>query len=191
MIISRGIKHAFLLGVAGVLLAMLGIACNGLCDQVTIADVIVVPGNTLGPDGKPSPRLRARLDAAFALFHGQHARYVFVSGGIGKEGFDEAASMSSYLVEKGIPQAAIIKDNLGVDTDSTAKNAATFMRLHNLRTALIATQYFHVPRMRMALKRHGVQVTGSLHPNFFELRDLYSTAREVPAYIGYFTKMTR
>jgi vancomycin permeability regulator SanA len=34
-----------------------------------------------------------------------------VSGGIDKEGFDEAESMSAYLVENGIPHSAIVKDN--------------------------------------------------------------------------------
>lgn len=36
----------------------------GLTDRYAPADLIVVPGNTVAPDGTPSQRLQARLDAA-------------------------------------------------------------------------------------------------------------------------------
>lgn len=185
---SRRIKQLVLLGLAGFFLATAFIVVAGMDDRVSDADIIVVPGNTVGPDGRPSPRLQARLDAALRLFIEHHAPLIFVSGGIGKEGFDEAESMSAYLVEKGIPHSAIVKDNLGVDTEATARNAAAFMRDKNLQKALVATQYFHVPRTRLALERNGVQVSGNLHPRFFELRDLYSISREVVAYVGYMLK---
>jgi len=51
----------------------------------------------------------------------------------------------------------------------------------HLRTALVATQYFHVPRTALALSRHGVDVVGSRHARFAEARDAYSLAREVIA----------
>lgn len=170
---------------ASFLMAMLAIAVSGMNDQIGYGDVIIVPGNTVGPDGKPSPRLKARLEAALMLFREQRAQFIFVSGGIGKEGFDEAESMSSYLIECGVPRASVIRDNLGVDTAATAKNAALFLKAKGLHTALVATQYFHVPRTILALERNGIKVTGNLHPHFFELRDVYSVAREVVAYVDY------
>lgn len=187
--LSRRLKQVALYGIVGFVLAAVFIVMAGMDDRVADADVIIVPGNTIGPDGRPSPRLQARLDAALRLFRERHAPLIFVSGGIGKEGFDEAESMSAYLVENGIPHSAIIKDNLGIDTEATTRNAATFMRNRNLQKVLIATQYFHVPRIKLALERNGVQVSGSLHPRFFELRDLYSIPREVVAYVGYMLKV--
>lgn len=157
----------------------------GMSDRIAYADMIVVPGNTVGPNGKPSARLQARLDAALNLYRGGYAPIIFVSGGTGKEGFDEAQSMFNYLAEQGVPPGAVVRDDEGVDTEATAKNAAEFMRGKNLRTALVATQYFHVPRTKLALERHHVQVNGNLHPAFFELRDLYSSPREVVAYFVY------
>ena len=170
------------------LLAVTVLVMAGMNDRLADADVIVVPGNTIGPDGRPVPRLQARLDAALQLFRDRHAPVIFVSGGTGKEGFDEALSMSRYLIEKGVPASAIIVDSAGFDTEATARNAAAFMRTKDLRTALVATQYFHVPRMKLALERHHVQVIGNLHPHFFEVRDLYSTPREVVAYMAYMAK---
>ena len=38
----------------------------GLHDEAGLADVVVVLGNTVHPDGSPSARLRARLDKAIA-----------------------------------------------------------------------------------------------------------------------------
>jgi vancomycin permeability regulator SanA len=165
------------------LLAALALVWAGLQDRVIDADLIVVPGNTVAADGTPSPRLQARLDAALTLYRAHHAPLIFVSGGIGKEGFDEALSMAAYLVKNGVPSSAIIRDNQGITTMATARNAAAFMRAHQLSSALIATQYFHVARLQLALERNGIGATGSLHASYFELRDFYSIPREVLGYV--------
>jgi len=79
----------FLLGCALIVVA-------GCSDAQADADVIVVPGNTVSADGTPSPRLQARLDVALALHRARRAPLIFVSGGLGKEGFDEAVVMANY-----------------------------------------------------------------------------------------------
>ena len=148
---------------ATLLLASAAIVAAGLDDHIAPADMIVVPGNTVAPDGTPSPRLQARLDAALTQFRNRQSPRIFVSGGTGKEGFDEAAAMAGYLLRQGVPASAIIEDNQGWTTEATAKNAATYLRAHGLRTARVATQYFHVPRFRLALERAGVTVSGQVH----------------------------
>ncbi|MGW8394432.1 YdcF family protein [Pseudoduganella sp. HUAS MS19] len=161
----------------------------GCSDRHADADMIVVPGNTVAADGTPSPRLQARLDAALALYRGHRAPLIFVSGGVGKEGFDEALAMAAYLARNGVPMAAVIVDSQGLDTMATARNAAAVMRARGLRTAIVATQYFHVPRTRLALARAGVRVAGhshARHARHAELRDLYSIPREAAGYIAYF-----
>ncbi|WP_028104583.1 YdcF family protein [Pseudoduganella violaceinigra] len=172
---------------AGLFLAGTGlIVAAGCSDRLADADMIIVPGNTVAPDGRPSPRLQARLDAALLLYREHRAGIVFVSGGVGKEGFDEAAVMAAYLAGNGVPPAAIAVDSQGLDTMATARNAAAYMRARGLRSALVATQYFHVPRTRFALERAGVHVAGHVHARYAELRDLYSIPREVAGFISYF-----
>ncbi|KQV53784.1 MULTISPECIES: YdcF family protein [unclassified Duganella] len=172
---------------AGVFLLGCGvIVVAGCSDQQADADLIVVPGNTVAPDGTPSPRLRARLDIALALYRGHRAPLIFVSGGLGREGFDEAVVMAGYLAKNGVPRAAIVVDSQGLDTRATAGNAAAFMRARDLKSVLVATQYFHVPRTRLALERAGVQVAGHSHARYAELRDLYSIPRELLGYAAYF-----
>ena len=94
--------------------------------------------------------------------------------------------MAGYLAGNGVPAAAIVVDSQGLDTMATARNAAAFMRARGLRTALVATQYFHVPRTGLALERAGVRVAGHSHARYVELRDLYSIPREVLGCIAYF-----
>lgn len=167
------------------LMAAAALAVVGLRDQAAPADVIVVPGNTVRSDGTPSERLGARLDAAITLFSQRQAPVIFVSGGVGEEGHDEAAAMARYLTAHGVPANAIVQDPLGFDTAATAANVATYLRANKLRSALVATQYFHVARTTLALERHGVSVMGSRHARYFEWRDMYSLSREVIGYVVY------
>ncbi|MGK5063295.1 YdcF family protein [Janthinobacterium sp. LB3P112] len=176
------------IAVAMFLLATAALVLAGLHDKLAPADVIVVPGNTILPDGTPSPRLRARLDVALKQFQQHRAPRILVSGATGKEGFDEAASMARYLQSRGVPASAIVEDNQGWTTDATARNAAALMRTHGWKTAMVATQYFHVPRFRLALERAGIAVSGNVHAPYFELRDLYSVPRETVGYAVYYAR---
>jgi len=181
----RWLVRGLLCVIAALGLACLALVAAGLHDHNAPADLIVVPGNTVAPDGNPSPRLQARLDAALSLYRDEQARRVFVSGGTGPEGWDEAAVMARYLTQHGVPLAAIVQDPQGLDTAATARNVGQFMRQHDLHRALVATQYFHIPRTRLALERQGVQVVGSRYARYVEPRDLYATLREVAAYAVY------
>ncbi len=171
-------------------LATVVLVLAGLNDKNGQAELIVVPGNTIAPDGTPSPRLQARLDVAVKLFKQGNAPRIFVSGGTGKEGFDEAASMAAYLRRQGVPAAAIVEDSQGWTTGATAFNAAAYLRAQGKgkHTAIAATQYFHVPRFQLALERQGVTVSGHAHAPYVELRDLYSIPRETLAYLLYYLR---
>lgn len=180
--------------VAWIALAVYGaaaaaIALVGFSDHAGTADIIVVPGNTVRADGSVSERLQSRLDVALQLFHEGRAPTLFVSGGMGREGRDEATAMAAYLVAHGVAASAIVQDPLGVDTAATAVNAAKYLRAHRLQSAIVATQYFHIARTTLALERSGVRVTGTRHAPYFEPRDAYSLAREVLGYAVYYAKL--
>jgi vancomycin permeability regulator SanA len=166
-------------------LAATWIVVAGLRDDIQAADVAIVPGNTVEKDGRPSARLRARLDQAVVLYRQGLFPNVIVSGGVGSEGFDEAEVMKSYLVENGVPDGRVYVDSGGATTYLTARNAARMMKENGWQRAIVVSQYFHVPRTRLALKRSGVTPVFSAHARYFELRDVYSTAREVVGYGAY------
>jgi vancomycin permeability regulator SanA len=185
----RILKTLSIITVNIILLAAITLVLSGLDEHIEKADMIVVPGNTVFPDGTPSPRLQARLDMALKLYKEHHAPIIFVSGGTGVEGVDEAVAMFNYLTKNGIPSSAIVKDSLGINTAATARNAENYMRSNNLKSAIVATQYFHIPRTKLALERNGVQVAGTAYARYFEMKDIYSTLREVVAYPVYYAKL--
>jgi vancomycin permeability regulator SanA len=158
---------------------------DGLTDDLGWSDVAIVPGNTVYPDGTPSPRLAARLDRARELYAQHQVKAVIVSGGKGIEGYDEAKAMKTWLVSRGLPAAAVIQDSAGVTTMATASNSKALMETHGFETATVVTQYFHVPRTRLALRKAGVVADHTAHARFFEMRDLYSIPREVVGYAAY------
>lgn len=161
---------------------------SGLCDRVGKADVALVLGNTVNPDGTPSARLKARLDTALDCYRKGMFPLILVSGGTGKEGLPEGTAMKNYLVKNGVPAPAIVVDDQGVDTRASAKNTAALLSQRNLKSVFVITQYFHVPRSRLALRKQGVSDIYSAHPSFFEVRDIYSIFRELPAYVKYLVR---
>ena len=182
----RKLRLAFLALLLAGLMAAAALVAVGVHDHGEAADIIVVPGNTVHADGSLSERLKARLDAAITLYQERRAPIIFVSGGTGIEGQDEAAAMAAYLVANKIPISAIVQDPLGIDTAATASNAAKYLKANKLRTAFVATQYFHIARTALALEKRGVKVTGTRHARYVEFRDIYSLAREVIGYVIYF-----
>ncbi len=70
----------------------------------------------------------------------------------------------------------------------TARNAAAWLRAHGRTGAIVVTQGFHVPRMRLACARAGIAPLGQAHARFFEMRDFYSIAREPPGFARYATR---
>lgn len=157
----------------------------GWCDHLHGSGVGLVLGNTVEADGRPSARLRARLDAAVRLYHLGYINPVIVSGGIDPSGHDEAEVMRDYLVEQGVPSTSILMDNGGADTYESARRTAQTMRERGWKQVCVVSQYFHVPRARLALKRFGVRRVASGSARFVEWRDLYSVPREVLGYIWY------
>lgn len=173
------------------MLFALGILTDGLVDDVRHSDVGVIFGSQVDRDGQPSARLRARLDRGLALYHDGSITHLLVSGGIGQEGYDEATVMRNYLNAHGIPLDRILVDHHGDTTDATAGNAARMMRSRGMRRAIVVTQFFHVPRARMALASRGMQTPGSAHAFFLELRDVYSMFREEAALVTYWLHINR
>ncbi|WP_244976583.1 YdcF family protein [Achromobacter piechaudii] len=167
------------------LLAAAALAATGLLMRARPADVAIVLGNTVLPTGQPSPRLAARLDRAYDCYAAMQCRQVFVSGGVDPAGADEAAVMRDYLIARGVPAERIVTDSAGDNSWATARHASAYMREHGYTRALVVTQYFHVPRTVLALRRHGVADVSGGYPQFFEWRDLYSIFRELPAVAWY------
>jgi vancomycin permeability regulator SanA len=173
-------------GVVGLFLVSTGVlVLSGLHDHLGSGDVALVLGSKVELDGTPSPRLRARLDRTLELYRAGYFPSVIVSGGTGREGYDEASVMRDYLVFHGMPAEHIIVDSGGTTTFASAKNAGQIARERHFRSIFVVSQYFHLPRARLALQRFGFSAVYSAHAHFFEFRDIYSSPRELVGYISY------
>lgn len=161
------------------------IVWDGLTDEIATVDVAVVLGNRIERDGTPSDRLKGRLDKAVGLYEQGWFTQVVVSGGMGKEGYDEASVMRDYLVEHGIPDANVIVDSDGVNTYHSAKKSAQLMAARDWNSAMVISQFFHNSRSRLAMHRFGVKQVYAAHADYYEIRDIYSLGREVVAYAYY------
>lgn len=160
------------------------IISDGLIDDTPpAANIAVILGSKVNKDGSLSERLKARLDKGLELFRDSLVKELYVSGGLGKEGFHEGMVMQNYLISKGIPSNLIKVDNQGINTRSTALN---FVGDYPSETsAIIVTQYFHVSRCKLAFRQVGIEKVQGVHGDLFELRDPYSAFREFFGFYKY------
>lgn len=161
------------------------IAVDGVRSKAESADVIVVLGNEVLDNGEPSSRLQARLDEALAVYEAGAAPVVLVSGGTGESGFDEAAVMARYLLDRGIPLEAILQDPDGVNTRATARNTVGLANEHGWNSVIVVSQYFHISRSKLAMRQEGMETVHGSSPSYFEFRDLHSLPREVVGLASY------
>lgn len=183
------LKFVFLFIVIWFSLHTTTILIDGLNDKIAKVDLGVVLGNKVEPGGEPSARLKSRLDRALSLYREGYLRYVLVSGGLGKEGFDEAEVMKQYLISNGVPKEVINVDRNGNNTFLTAKNTKGIMDEQGMSSVMVISQYYHITRSKLALSKAGIKQVYSAHAIMFpETRDLYSVAREFVGFYAYLLK---
>ena len=130
-------------------------------------DFLIVLGCGIRKDGTPTPILRGRLDKAMEFAKKQEEatgkKVLFVtSGGQGaNEVVSESESMGRYLMENGIPEERILKEDR---SRNTAENMA-FSREKILETGLegkvaYATTNYHVFRSGLLARRVKMRAVG-------------------------------
>lgn len=164
------------------LIHSLFITYDGLHDEQHSADVGIVLGAMVRPDGSLSEQLKGRLDHTVTLYQQKRIRTVIVSGGLGKEGFWEGEKMREYLISQHLPAEKIFVDNFGNDTELTVQNSLRLMQEHHFHSAISISQYFHQTRIKMLFRKAGFSQISSSSPALFLVRDFYSIPREFVAF---------
>lgn len=148
------------------------------------ADCIVVFGARVYSDGTPSHALADRVDEAIRLYHQGAAPTLVMSGAIDEvHGGSEPAAMRDRAIAAGVPAAAIVLDEAGVDTAATVRNTADWMRARGLHRLLAVSHYYHQPRVKLLFERAGV-LTYTVPATMTRrlLKEPWFVAREVLAY---------
>lgn len=143
--------------------------------DVPQTEVAIVLGASVS-HGAPSPFLAARADAAVALYKEGKVGKILVTGDNSALSHDEVTPVRKYLLASGVRAEDIFLDHAGFDTYSSMYRARD---IFGARSAVIATQDFHLPRAlfiarQLGIEAYGVRAAGTEG-------SFYDYAREIPA----------
>lgn len=127
-------------------------------------------GARVKESGVPSLALKYRLDAAIEYLNDYPTVNVIVSGGQGDdEPISEAAFMENYLVENGIEQDRILKED---QSTSTYENIVFSMKLlpEEVTQVTLISSDFHLKRAQVLADKQGLKtdVVAADTPNSVE-----------------------
>ena len=157
-------------GVA-VLLVLVAIAANAyivlstegeatdVVAEVPPAQVAIVPGALVMPNGHMSGMLADRVSQAERLWFAGKVSKILVSGDHHTWAYDEPDTMRKRLVRDGVTPADIFEDHAGLDTWATMVRARSIFDVHS---AVVVTQGFHMPRALYLAEEAGIRATGLL-----------------------------
>jgi SanA protein len=161
---------------AYILLSAEGESTDKIAD-VPPAQVAIVPGALVQPNGKMSGMLGDRVRQAAALWHAGKVEKVLVSGDHHSWAYDEPDTMRKALVNEGVPPRDVFEDHAGFDTWATMVRARGIFGVDD---AVVVTQGFHMPRALFLADAAGIHATGltsDLHRYGYQLKK--SEVREV------------
>lgn len=125
-------------------------------DQARPASAIVVLGAAQYV-GRPSPVLRARLDHAIELWRRKLAPLIIVTGGTGRgDTTSEAAVSQRYAIRRGVPASVILLETEGRTTSESMEGVAALMGRQPGRDVLLVSDPFHMLRLTILARRHGL-----------------------------------
>ena len=144
--------------------------------EVPRAEVAIVPGALVNPNGTMSTMLADRVRDAAALWQAGKVKRILVSGDHRSWAYDEPDTMRKALVRDGVPPRVIFEDHAGFDTWATMERARG---IFGVRDAVVVTQGFHMPRALYLAEEAGIHATGlvsDLHP--YGIQGVKSEVRE-------------
>ena len=152
-------------------------------------DAIVVLGASVLSDGSPSNMLEDRLRGAVELYKKGIAPKIIVSGDCSIENdYDETASMKSYCIINGVPEADIVIDGKGYSTYESMYNVVEKM---GYKSFIVVTQRYHTYRAVYTARQLGADADGfaNNYRDYMFFPQLQRDFREIAARIKDFFKV--
>ena len=119
-------------------------------------DYIIVLGSKVNGT-KASKSLRDRCNKAYDYLIDHHDTIAILSGGKGNdEDISEAQCMYDLLIEKGIPENQLIKEDQSTSTNENLINSYQYIKDKNSNVGLV-TSNFHVFRALMLADKKGLK----------------------------------
>jgi SanA protein len=155
--IGGAVVLVLLMALANAYVLTSGGDATGSVAEVPHAEVAIVPGALVEPDGDLSAMLAARVEQASRLWHAGKVEKILVSGDHGTWKYDEPDTMRKALVRNGVAPRDIFEDHAGFDTWATMVRARS---IFGVRSAVVVTQGFHMPRALFLADEAGIDATG-------------------------------
>ncbi len=138
---------------------------TGRSDEAGPADAIVVLG-AAQYDGRPSPQLAARLDHAADLWAEGYAPSVVATGGnLPGDRFTEAEASAGYLLDRGVPESAIIAVGVGSTTFESLDAVAVALLDRGVDEVILVTDPYHAYRSELIAEEVGLAARVSPTPS--------------------------
>jgi uncharacterized SAM-binding protein YcdF (DUF218 family) len=153
---ARVIGALVALAIGAWLAMVVAVVVVGARDEAAPATAIVVLG-AAQYEGHPSPVLRARLDHALELYRRLLAPAIIVTGGIGAGDTTSEAQVSRrYLVERGVPDSAVVMETHGLTTSQSIHAVAAIVSAMPGRTVILVSDPFHMLRLSILARALGL-----------------------------------
>ena len=141
--------------------------------------VTIVLGAKVYPNGAMSTVLKARVQAAVALYDAGKVSKLLMTGDNSSNHYDEVTPMKKYAMAQGVPDSAIVRDFAGFRTFDSCYRARHVFAVDR---AVIVTQQFHLARAVYLARRMGIDAVGFTAPDDMSRRSIARlTLREAPA----------
>jgi uncharacterized SAM-binding protein YcdF (DUF218 family) len=130
-------------------------------DDARPSDAIIVLG-AAQYDGAPSPAFAARLDHAADLFDRGVAPLVVVTGGKQPgDRFTEATAGADYLIARGVPDSAILRETTSRNSWESLRASARFLFPRGVERVVLVSDPFHSLRIRLTAEEIGFDAVTS------------------------------
>lgn len=129
----------------------------GRSDRAEPADVIIVLGASVLPDGEPGPDLLPRTEKAVALYQAGLASRLICTGGIEDDPLSAAAVACRKAMQMGVPGAAITVADGSNNTREDVRRATDIMRRQGMATAIVVSHPMHLMRATLLFDHAGIE----------------------------------
>ena len=144
------------------------------------AQVALVFGAGLRRDGSPTAILRDRVQSAVELYKSGKVKKLLMSGDNSYLEYNEPGAMREYALSLGVPENDIVLDYAGRRTYDLCYRA---LYIFGIKSAILVTQPFHLPRAVYTCRKLGIEATGYAAENitYRKSSQLYWNMREIAA----------
>lgn len=133
--------------------------------RYTFSDIGSVPARPVGivfgalvyPDGTMSDALVDRVQAGASLYKAGKVKKLLLTGNDSGPSYDEIGPMRALALKLGVPESALLIDGKGYRTYDSCYRA---VRVYHIRSAILVTQGFHLPRALYLARWMGMDAVG-------------------------------